>query len=438
MDAVTCASFAPRSRSSSPRASSSSIAADEPLDLLVRRAPSRARTARAAPCWRISFAHARPMPAIARWSRRNECSRRESARRISPSRSAPTPSASGPRCASSCLGRLGRQQPDAGALLRAGLGQDELARRPRTAAGTPASSALSRRAADSAGVRRSSGGRAGRARRPRSGTAAACRAARRRRGAGPRAPTAAGRTSSASRCAPGRPARSGTRAPGRRARAASASISGSSGTYAPAHGPDQGNRAPRGAWSRRVHRVHAVAVAGRADRRVAPATRSSSPSSARPRSRSRRCRSRASADDVDRRRARDRLRVAPRRAGAARGRRRACSRRRRRPRTTSSAARRRAAEPSQLAHNCSGKHAGFLAVCHARGWPTEGYRLADHPMQQLLASARSPTRRRCSPDEIPAAVDGCGVLTFALTLERMAYSFSRLASSRAATRSPPR
>jgi L-asparaginase II len=30
-------------------------------------------------------------------------------------------------------------------------------------------------------------------------------------------------------------------------------------------------------------------------------------------------------------------------------------------------------------------------------------------------------------DEIPTAVDGCGVITFALPLERMAYAFSRLA-----------
>jgi L-asparaginase II len=47
-------------------------------------------------------------------------------------------------------------------------------------------------------------------------------------------------------------------------------------------------------------------------------------------------------------------------------------------------------------------------------------------LQQLLldevaAAAEVPR------DEIATAVDGCGVLTFALTLERMAYSFSRLA-----------
>jgi L-asparaginase len=84
-------------------------------------------------------------------------------------------------------------------------------------------------------------------------------------------------------------------------------------------------------------------------------------------------------------------------------------------------------EQRQLAHNCSGKHAGFLAVCRARGWPTRGYRFADHPMQQLLHREVADAAE-LSPDEVPAAVDGCGVLTFALTLERMACSFSRLAT----------
>jgi L-asparaginase II len=83
-------------------------------------------------------------------------------------------------------------------------------------------------------------------------------------------------------------------------------------------------------------------------------------------------------------------------------------------------------EPTPLAHNCSGKHAGFLAVCRGRGWPTEGYRFADHPMQQLLLEEVAQAAE-LSPEEIATGVDGCGVLTFALTLERMAHSFSRLA-----------
>jgi L-asparaginase II len=84
-------------------------------------------------------------------------------------------------------------------------------------------------------------------------------------------------------------------------------------------------------------------------------------------------------------------------------------------------------EPRKLAHNCSGKHAGFLAVCNARGWPTKGYRFGDHPLQQLLHQEVADAAE-LEPDGIPAAVDGCGVLTFALTLERMAYSFSRFAT----------
>jgi L-asparaginase II len=82
--------------------------------------------------------------------------------------------------------------------------------------------------------------------------------------------------------------------------------------------------------------------------------------------------------------------------------------------------------PSLLSHNCSGKHAGFLAVCRARDWPIEGYRLEGHPMQQLLL-AEVAAAAEVGESEIRVAVDGCGVLTFGLTLERMAHSFSRLA-----------
>jgi L-asparaginase len=82
--------------------------------------------------------------------------------------------------------------------------------------------------------------------------------------------------------------------------------------------------------------------------------------------------------------------------------------------------------PSLLSHNCSGKHAGFLAVCRVRRWPIEGYRLAGHPLQQLLL-AEVAAAAELPESELLTAVDGCGVLTFGLTLERMAYTFSRLA-----------
>lgn len=82
-------------------------------------------------------------------------------------------------------------------------------------------------------------------------------------------------------------------------------------------------------------------------------------------------------------------------------------------------------EGSRLRHNCSGKHAGMLAVCAARGWPKRGYRLPDHPLQQEIASLVAEAAG--AEDELPAATDGCGVVTFAMPLDRMATAFSRLA-----------
>ncbi len=81
--------------------------------------------------------------------------------------------------------------------------------------------------------------------------------------------------------------------------------------------------------------------------------------------------------------------------------------------------------PSRLRHNCSGKHAGMLAVCRAHGWPTEGYRLPEHPLQHLLLAEVSAVTGVDAAD-IPTATDGCGVVTFAFSLERMAGAFARL------------
>ncbi len=89
--------------------------------------------------------------------------------------------------------------------------------------------------------------------------------------------------------------------------------------------------------------------------------------------------------------------------------------------------------PERIAHNCSGKHAGFIAVCRARGWPVEGYRLPAHPLQQLLV--REIARATEVPaGEIVTATDGCGVVTFGVSLERMAHAFSRLARLEGGTR----
>ena len=75
-------------------------------------------------------------------------------------------------------------------------------------------------------------------------------------------------------------------------------------------------------------------------------------------------------------------------------------------------------------HNCSGKHAGMLALCRARGWPAHGYRLPDHPVQQACLAAHAEAAE-LDAATLRTATDGCGVVTFALSLERMARAFAR-------------
>jgi L-asparaginase II len=82
--------------------------------------------------------------------------------------------------------------------------------------------------------------------------------------------------------------------------------------------------------------------------------------------------------------------------------------------------------PQRIRHNCSGKHAGMLALCRARGWDRPGYRIAGHPVQEAMLEELAGAAE-VAANAISTAVDGCGVVTFALSLERMAHAFSRLA-----------
>lgn len=77
--------------------------------------------------------------------------------------------------------------------------------------------------------------------------------------------------------------------------------------------------------------------------------------------------------------------------------------------------------PERIYHNCSGKHAGMLAVCRARGWPTEGYRLPEHPLQQAILAEVTDVAGQTPL----TGTDHCSVVTFALPLDRMAGAFSR-------------
>jgi L-asparaginase II len=81
--------------------------------------------------------------------------------------------------------------------------------------------------------------------------------------------------------------------------------------------------------------------------------------------------------------------------------------------------------PGRIHNNCSGNHAGMLALCSARGWSPRGYRLPEHPVQQACRDVHAEVSG-VEPDGLATGTDGCGIVTFSLTLERMAHAFSRL------------
>jgi L-asparaginase II len=84
-------------------------------------------------------------------------------------------------------------------------------------------------------------------------------------------------------------------------------------------------------------------------------------------------------------------------------------------------------EPGPVHGNCSGKHAGMLAVCVHEGWATGGYRNPDHPLQLWILEIMG---RVCGveTDEILLGGDGCGVPSFGMPLRSLATGFARLAT----------
>lgn len=81
---------------------------------------------------------------------------------------------------------------------------------------------------------------------------------------------------------------------------------------------------------------------------------------------------------------------------------------------------------ARIQHNCSGKHASFLAACAAQGWPLEGYRDEAHPLQVHLRAVVS----ELAGEEVGATgVDGCGAPIFALSLTGLARAFARIATA---------
>lgn len=85
---------------------------------------------------------------------------------------------------------------------------------------------------------------------------------------------------------------------------------------------------------------------------------------------------------------------------------------------------REGAEPGQVHNNCSGKHAGMLALVRQLGEPPEGYTKIGHPVQQAIARTIG---ELCDVDlaQLPWGIDGCSVPTWAIPLRNIALGFAR-------------
>lgn len=89
--------------------------------------------------------------------------------------------------------------------------------------------------------------------------------------------------------------------------------------------------------------------------------------------------------------------------------------------------RERGEAPNVLHNNCSGKHAGMLALALHLGAPIETYNKPENPVQ--LAIGKAVAQFTGVPiEDMAVAIDGCAVPVFGMTIKTMALAYARLVS----------
>ena len=86
--------------------------------------------------------------------------------------------------------------------------------------------------------------------------------------------------------------------------------------------------------------------------------------------------------------------------------------------------------PSVLQNNCSGKHAGMLALAKHIGAPLESYNELANPVQQMILQVVSDFSGVPSA-EIAIGIDGCAVPVFGISVRAMALMYARLVQPQA-------
>jgi L-asparaginase II len=88
---------------------------------------------------------------------------------------------------------------------------------------------------------------------------------------------------------------------------------------------------------------------------------------------------------------------------------------------------RRGIAPAAIYNNCSGKHAGILALCAALGAEPDAYLELENPAQQRILAVCAGAAGKPVTD-LPIAVDGCGIPAYAVSLRDAARSYLHLAT----------
>jgi L-asparaginase II len=87
------------------------------------------------------------------------------------------------------------------------------------------------------------------------------------------------------------------------------------------------------------------------------------------------------------------------------------------------------AAPAAIYHNCSGKHAGILALCILLGADPATYLEPSNPAQiRILQFCAALSGQRVA--DLPMGIDGCGIPAYATTLKHVAVAYSRFATLR--------
>ena len=82
-------------------------------------------------------------------------------------------------------------------------------------------------------------------------------------------------------------------------------------------------------------------------------------------------------------------------------------------------------KPSQIHNNCSGKHAGMLALCKLIGAPTQGYLNQDHPVQALILDAVE-ALYEYPRNKMVAALDGCSAPIYSIPVYNQAIAYQNI------------